>query len=230
MTTAGRRLFVAAGCVALVGFFWLVRWALEQPLDGKSKPGVRRSLEYEVANGMSIRYRHLRADSVSFSSCRTRRMRMGAFALGAFRVLELEDVRLNLPLPAEMGAVTPPMEKKPMKEPAMRKSKSKSRSPLDGVLEKIGLSGIGGCSGVRIRGLRVGRMTDRGAAPLFFAMAAETRGRSLVFSQCAVFRDGRLESVPKARLEWKDRLRLVWPGGSLDLPDLQETSKPEAGK
>ena len=246
----GSRIFLIAGCVALVGFFWLVRWALEQPLDGKSKPRVRRSPEYEVASGMSVRYRHLRADSVSFQSCQIRRRRMGAFALG-FRVLELEDVRLNLPLPAEMGAVTPPvmpLTKKPPAGPQVKKApagplvkkpangaKGPSASapredPLGRMLEKIGLSGIEGCTGVRIRGLRVGRMTDRGAAPLFCAMAAETRVRSLVLSQCAVFRDGKWEFFPTARIEWKDGLRLVWPGGSLDLPDLQEAGKPEDGK
>ena len=179
---------------------------------------------------MSIRYRHLRADSVSFSSCRTRRMRMGAFALGAFRVLELEDVRLNLPLPAETGAVAMPVEK-PAEGPAddakapSAPASRKSQGPLDKVLEKIGLSGVGRFSGVMIRGLRVGRMTDTGATPLFSAMVAETRGAVLTLSQCAVFRDGKWEFVPKARLDWKGKPRLVWPDGSLDLPELQETTR-----
>ena len=230
------KIMLFAGCVALAGFFALVRWAIEQPVDGNSKSGVRRPLEYEIASGMSVRYRHLHAESVSFKAARVRRRRMGAFILGAFRVLELDDVLLNLPLPAEMGAVAPPMEKKPEEKPAdgakvhAAFEPRKPRNPLDGVLEKVGLSDLGGFSGVTIRGIRVGRMTDTGAEPLFNAQRAEARRAALQLSKCEVFRDGKKELVPEARLEWKDGLRLVWAGGSLDLPDLQESSKPEAGK
>ena len=235
MTTACRRGIVAAGCVTLVGFFALVRWAIEQPVDGNSKSGVRRPSEYEIASGMGVRYRHLHAESVSFKAARIRRRSVGAFVLGAFRVLELEDVRLNLPLPAEMGEVAPAEKSAEMEKPADAAKapfvpatrKDKGRGPMDKVLEKIGLSGVGSFSGVMIRGLRVGRMTDTGAEPLFTAVKAETRGRTLLLSRCEVFRDGKKESVPEARLEWKDGLRLVWSDGSLDLPDLVEASKPE---
>lgn len=231
------RIMLFAGCVALVGFFMLVRWALEQPLDKNAKSGVRRPSECEVASGMSVRYRHLHAESVSFKAARIRRRRMGAFVFGAFRIFELEDVVLNLPLPAEMGAVAPPKEKSAEKpadgataQSAPAPRKDGSRNPMDRVLEKIGLSGIGRFSGVAIKGLRVGRMTDTGAEPLFAAMKAETKGTTLQLSRCEVFRDGKKESVPEARLEWKDGLRLVWPDGSLDLPDLVEASKSEAGR
>ena len=225
------KIMLFAGCAVLVGFFVLVRWALEQPLDEKLKAGVRHPSEYEIASGMSIRYRHLHAESVSFKSARSRRRRIGAIVLGAFRILELEDVRLNLPLPAEMGEVAPPVEKPAdgataQSAPAPRKDKS--RNPMDKALEKIGLSGIGSFSGVTIQGLQVGRMTETGAEPLFIAAKAETRGRTLQLSRCEVFRDGKKEFVPAARLEWKDGLRLVWAGGSLDLPDLVEASQSEA--
>ena len=233
MTTACRRWLVAAGCVVLVGFFMLTRWALDQPLDEKAKSRVRPS-EYEIASGMSVRYRHLHAESVSFKAARIRRRKMGAFTLGAFRVLELEDVSLNLPLPAEMGAVTPLAEKKPAEKAAggakAPSAPESQRGKLDKVLEKVGLSGIGRFSGVTIQGLRVGRITETGAEPLFTAKRAETRGTSLQLSRCEVFRDGKRESVPEARLYMKDGLRLVWPGGSLDLPELVETGKAEDGK
>ena len=141
----------------------------------------------------------------------------------AGRVLPLTTQ--NLPLPAGMGEVAPQMEKPAdgataQAVPAPRKDRS--RGQMDKVLEKIGLSGVGSFSSVTIRGLRVGRMTDTGAEPLFTAKRAETRGALLRLSRCEVFRDGKKESVPEARLEWKDGLRLVWPGGSLDLPDLVE--------
>lgn len=211
----------------------LVRWALDQPLDEKARSPVRPS-EYEIASGMSVRYRHLHAESVSFKAARIRRRRMGAFVLGAFKVLELEDVSLNLPLPAEMGAVTPLAEKKPAEKPADGAKTSAApesrKGKLDKVLEKIGLSGVGRFSGVMIRGIRVGRITETGAEPLFTAQKAETRGSSLQLSRCEVFRDGKRESVPEARLEWKDGLRLVWSDGSLDLPDLVEAGEAEDGK
>lgn len=211
----------------------LVRWALEQPLDEKAKAPVRPS-EYEIASGMSVRYRHLHAESVSFKAARIRRRSMGAFVLGAFKVLELEEVSLNLPLPAEMGAVTPPAGKKLTEKPEngakAPAAPESQRGKLDKVLEKVGLSGVGRFSGVMIQGLRVGRITETGAEPLFSAKRAETRGTSLQLSRCEVFRDGKRESVPEARLEWKDGLRLVWPGGSLDLPELVEAGKAEDGK
>lgn len=210
----------------------LVRWALDQPLDEKAKSRVRPS-EYEIASGMSVRYRHLHAESVSFKAARIRRRSIGAFVLGAFKVLELEDVSLNLPLPAEMGAVAPPKEKPAERVADGAKAPSapeSQRGKLDKVLEKVGLSGIGRFSGVTIQGLRVGRITETGAEPLFTAKRAETRGTSLQLSRCEVFRDGKRESVPEARLYMKDGLRLVWPGGSLDLPELVEAGKAEVGK
>lgn len=222
-TAAGGRWFVAAGCVVLVGFFVLVRWALDQPLDQNVKSAARPS-EREVASGMSIRYRHLHAESVSFRSCRIKRRRMGAFVLGAFRVLELEDVCLNLPFPAEMGEASPSTGKPDggAKEPSVS---AQSGRQLDKVMEKIGLSGLGRFSGVTIHGLRVGRMTETGAEPLFTAKRAETRGTSLTLFQCEVYRNGVIESVPKAGLERDGGLRLVWSDGSLDLPDLLEVKR-----
>ena len=215
---ACRRWFVAAGCVVLAGLFVLIRWALGQPLDKNAKSAARPS-EYEIASGMSVLYRHLHAESASFKSCGIRRRRMGAFVLGAYRVLELEDVRLNLPLPAETGAAMPLAEK-----PAdgAGDASAPRKWELDRVLEKVGLSGVGRFSGVKIRGLRVGRITETGAEPLFTAKRAETKGSSLRLSQCEVFRNGEREPVPDARLEWKDGLRLVWSGGGLDLPELLE--------
>lgn len=233
MTIASKRWLVAAGCVALAGFFALVRWALEQPLDKNSKSGVRRPSEYEIASGMSVLYRHLHAESVSFKAARIRRRKMGAFTFGAFRVLELEDVSLNLPLPAEMGEAASPKEKPAEQAADGAKASSapeSQRGKLDKVLEKVGLSGVGRFSGVMIQGLRVGQITETGAEPLFTAKRAETRGTSLQLFRCEVFRDGKRESVPEARLEWKDGLRLVWPDGSLDLPELVEAGKAEVGK
>lgn len=221
-TLIWRWLLVTAGCVVLVGFFVLVRWALNQPLDQKTKP-VMRSPDTEIASGMSIRFRHLHADSMSFRSCQVKRRRMGAFVLGAFRVLELEDVVLNLPFPSEMGGTTssekPSDGVKPSSSPALQ------RGRLDKVLERIGLSGIGRFSGVIIRGLKVGRMTETGAEPLFTAEKAEIKGTSLRFSKCQVFRDGKQESVPEAALDRKDGMRLVWQGGCLELPELLEAER-----
>lgn len=229
-----RKIVVFAGCVVLVGFFALVKWAIEQPLDEKAKAPVRPS-EYEIASGMSVRYRHLHAESVSFKVARIRRRRMGAFTLGAFRVLELEDVCLNLPLPAEMDAAVPAKELPAKELPAKAMPAAGAKAPaapalekgqLDKVLEKMGLSGIGRFSGVTIQGLRVGRMTATGAEPLFAAQQAEARESSLQLFQCVVFQDGNQVQVPKARIEWKDDgLRLVWADGQLDLPELVEVQR-----
>lgn len=219
ISAAIRRGLVAAGCIALVGFFMLVRWALDQPLDEKAKTPVRPS-EYEIAGGMSVRYRHLHADSISFKVARIRRRMTGAFAMGDFNVLELENVSLNLPLPAETDAVAPPEDAATASpERAFRER----RNPLGGLLERIGLSDVGRISGVIVRGLWVGRMTDTGAEQLFFAGEAELRGLLPMFSRCVIVRDGEIEEVPRAWLEMRDGLRLVWPEGSLDLPDLVET-------
>ena len=237
MTTACRRGFVAAGCIVLIGFFTLVKWAIERPLDGNVKFPARPP-EYEIASGMSVRYRHLHAESVSFKAARIRRRSMGAFVLGGFKVLELDEVSLNLPLPAEMGAAASPMEKqaeRPTDGEKAPSSRVRREDPLDKVqldkaLEKVGLSGVGRFSGVTIRGLRVGRITETGAEPLFTAQKAESKGSLLSLDSCAVFRNGRPEPVKEARLHLKDGLRLVWSGGSLDLPELVEAGKAEGGK
>lgn len=223
LTGTCRICFVAAGCVVLVGFFVLVRWALEQPLERNPKSSAGPS-EYEIASGMRVRYRHLPAESLSFKSCWRRSARIGAFVLGCFDILELDELCLNLPLPAEIGDVQPSAEK-PVDAAQTIPVPAPRRGTLDNVFTNIGLPDVGNFCSVNVRGLRVGRMTDTGAELLFTAKSAKTKWTTLYLTGCEVFRDGKRESVPEAQLEWKNGLRLVWSGGSLDLPDVLEAKR-----
>ena len=185
----------------------------------------KRNFDRTVAEGMRLWNPKAGVDSVRFDACRIEKMRWGAFALGAFNVLCLDGLVLNLPLDAADSGVK--------SEECKVKSGVEKRSPDRfgaaealarllpwSFLERAGVP-TKSFSGIRIKGLAVNRVENRRTVPVFAADEARNRGRILELSNCRVFADdGSTNLVGVARLVTQPSPALVWEGGMRKLDDL----------
>ena len=195
----------------------------------------RRNFDRTVAEGMRLWNPKAGVDSVRFDACRIEKMRMGAFALGAFNVLCLDGLVLNLPLDAEDSGVK--------SEECKVKSGVGKRSPdrfgaaeaFAAILPQSFLQRAGvparSFSGVRIRGLAVNRVENKREVPVFAADEAKNRGRTLELRNCRVFADdGPTNFVGTAHLVVQPAPALVWQGGMRKLDDLLPNFSEVKGK
>ena len=178
----------------------------------------KMNFDRTVAEGMRLWNPKAGVDSVRFDACRIEKMRWGAFALGAFNVLCLDGLVLNLPLDAEDSGGQSDEER----------GKRDGRGAVDAfaaILPQSFLQRAGvpakRFSGIQIKGLVVNRVENKREVPVFAADEAKNRGRTLELRNCRVFADdGSTNLVGVARLVLQPVPALVWQGGMRKLDDL----------
>ena len=186
----------------------------------------RRKMNFDrtVAEGMRLWNPKAGVDSIRFDSCRIEKMRWGAFALGAFNVLCLDGLVLNLPLEEE-GIGDRGLGIGDEKTGKRTPDRFGATETFAAILPRSFLQRAGvptrSFSGIRIKGLAVNRVENRRTVPVFAADEARNRGRILELSNCRVFADdGSTNVVGMARLVTQPSPALVWEGGMRKLDDL----------
>ena len=142
---------------------------------------------------------------------------MGFFALGAFNVLCIRGLVLNLPLDAEDSGVK--------SEECKVKSEGAGKEALAGLLPESLMKRMGlyakRFSGIRVDGFSVNRVANRSVVPVFAAERMKNRGKTLELSNCRVVGDdGSTNLVARAELRLKPVPVLAWNGGERRLDDL----------
>ena len=180
----------------------------------------KKKFDRTVAEGMRLWNPKAGVDSIRFDACRIEKMRWGAFALGAFNVLCLDGLVLNLPLPEEEGIGDRGLG---IRDRGSGK-KNGAVETFAAILPRSFLQRAGvpvkSFSGIRIRGLAVNRVENEREMPVFAADEAKNRGRTLELKNCRVFESGRTNFVGVARLVVQPAPALVWNGGMRKLDDL----------
>ena len=176
-------------------------------------------LDYGVAEGFRLWNPKAGVDSVRFDSCRVEKMRMGFFALGAFNVLCIRGLVLNLPLDAEDS------EGKREEGRGRSEGQGAGKEALAGLLPKSLMERTGliskRFSGIKVEGLSVNRVANRSVVPVFAAERMKNRGKTFELSNCRVFADdGSTNLVARAELRLKPVPVLAWNGGERRLDDL----------
>ena len=176
-------------------------------------------LDRTVAEGLRLWNPKTGVDSVRFDSCRVEKMRMGFFALGAFNVLCIKGLVLNLPLDAE--------EEEVKRDEGRVKGEGAGKEALAGLLPKSLMTRMGlyskRFSGIRVDGLSVNHVVNRSVVPVFAAERMKNRGKTLELMNCRVFGDdGSTNLVGRAELRLKPVPVLAWNGGERRLDDLLE--------
>ena len=178
-----------------------------------------KNFDRTVAEGMRLWNPKAGVDSVRFDSCRIEKMRMGAFVLGAFNVLCLDGLVLNLPLPEEEEDLGMKNEECRMKNDGRGAVEAFAGLLPRSFLQRAGVPAKS-FSGIRIKGLAVNRVENRRTEPVFAADEAKNRGRALELRNCRVFEPGRTNVVGAARLVMQPAPALVWEGGMRKLDGL----------
>lgn len=175
-------------------------------------------LDLNLAEGFRLWNPKTGVDSVRFESCSVQKKRMGSIALGAFNVLCIKGLELNLPLDLEeemIGRRGSGLGDQNAEKDAFAGLSPKSLMERTGLVSKK-------FSGVMVDDLKVNRVVNRSeVVPVFAAEKAKDRGKSLALTNCRVFADdGSTNFVAKATLKLKPVPVLAWNGGERRLDDL----------
>ena len=199
---------IAAVCVLTMNY---------QLKDEEKRPPPRP--DRNVAEGFRLWNPKAGVDSVSFESCQVEKMRMGFFALGAFNVLCIKGLVLNLPLEegmseegrgeseegrakSEEGRAKGEEERAKGEEGRAKGEEERAKgeegrekrvAPFAGLLPKSLMERTGliskRFSGIKVEGLCVNHVVNRSLVPVFTAETMKNRGKSLELKNCRVFAD-----------------------------------------
>ena len=203
--------------LAVIGFLVILcfsvavctRW---KGWDGASSAAARQKTFFRpVAEG--VRYRdcqNLGVDRFAFKSCHVEKRRNGAITFGAFNVLVVDELVLNLPVEASSVRGDASVESS--------LGWLKDNGLADALLRSQGL-GRGRVSSLRINGLTVNRSGTNGVRFVFSAVKAEsgTGKDGLRLRECVVCApDGGKARVNEARLVLKPEPTLVYIKGGIE--------------
>jgi len=169
-------------------------------------------------------FQHFGVDLLAFQSCRIEKLRRGAVTFGAFNVLVLDNVTVNLP--SETSGIHS------AKTSGDADGTDAGKTDTDDFIKLFkSVQGLTGkkFSGVRINGLAVNRWADGKTERLFSADSAEGGigiGEHIRLEGCVVYSpDGTGEAIGPARIELKPKPALVYKKGNVE----QRRVFPEGG-
>jgi hypothetical protein len=171
-----------------------------------TEPVRQKSFSRVVAEGVRYRdYQSLGVDRFSFKSCRVEKRRKGAITFGAFNMLVVDCLVLNLPAePSAFGSG---------EETGDKSLDGRKDEGLAGMLLSAQGLGVGRVSGVQINGLTVNRCSTNGVSFFFSAIKAESgAGKGgLRLRECVVHTpEGNEVLVKEARLFFEPEPKLVY--------------------
>ena len=197
-----RKLWLALAVAGFVGTLGLaVAVCLHMKEVARPSPAAVRQKRYSIPVAEGVRYRdyeQLGVDRFTFKSCRIEKRRRGAITFGAFNVLVVEGLTLNIP--ALSGRTASP-----------------EKAGAEGFAERFLLSqgfAAGRFSGLRVDGLTVNRCFSNRVERVFTAELAESgfgKKEGLKLRGCVVpAPDGSATRVAEARLVMEPDLALVY--------------------
>jgi len=215
------RILILAALACFIGAVWLsFRATRTGGSSHVNAPARATQFSRDVAEGTRFRdFEHFGIDLLAFKSCRVEKLRRGAVTFGAFNVLVLEDVAVNLPMGATAtgdGGGSP--------ETGGGEARVAGETGTDGFISLFksvqGLTHIQ-FSGMRIHGLAVSRcLADGSLLRMFSAGLVEGGvgiGERIRVSECVVYSPGGDgEAVSKARIELKPKPALVYEKGGAE--------------
>ena len=178
--------------------------------QGIRRPPPAKMFSTGVAEGFRYHdFENFGIDLLAFESCRVEKMRRGVATFGAFNVLVLDNVTVNLPevKPGAGDAETP----------ATGEGRKPDMADMDDFTGLFtGIQGLAGkkFSGLRVNGLGVNRLAGGKMERLFSVELAESvigQGGYLRVEGCVVYSpDGAGEIIGPARIELKPAPALVY--------------------
>ena len=206
-----KNFFIITALAVFAGLVWL---SVRVSREGFAEPArARREKRFSTEVAEGVRFRDFQThgiDLLAFTSCRVEKLRRGAVTFGAFNVLVLENVVVNLPPEGAAAGNNETPEAGGSSQPA-------ETDAADFISLFKSLQGLTHIqfSGMRIHGLEINRHLEDGqTAWRFAAELAEGGvgiGEHIRLSGCVVYApDGAVARAGAARIEIKPRPTLVY--------------------
>lgn len=201
--------------LAVIGFFAMLVFSVSILFwwkdDNVAPPEPVKPKIFSQLIAEGLRYRdsqNISVDRFAFKSCRIEKRRKGGITFGAFNVLVVDGLVLNLPAEASVPVNSEPVGGSSfswMKDDGLEETLLRSRG--------MGI-GVGRVSGMRINGLTVNRCDETNGVRFIFSAALAESGmgkEELRLQECEVRTpDGSKVRANKARLILKPEPKLVY--------------------
>ena len=197
-------------------FFYMPKVLLEAGNQNKDADIFCKTLDRQLAAGVQA-VQSSSGCKVSFKSCRAVKPKIGAFRLGAFNVLEVDDLEITLPcIPAANAGANAPGARS-ASEPFQNSLNAEKLSALAGLDQRVSM--------LKVNGLRL-FMTDRTLqrVSVVTSRSAKSSGTSsIVLEECELLTEqmDRIR-VPKAKICFGETIIIEAAGRRVNLNALAE--------
>lgn len=224
-----RTLWLTLAAVSVTIVMGVATWcALHIAIDEPVKLVGMKRLSGPVGEGFVYRSPKEPFPRTTCDACRVGKKKMGVFSLGAFNVIEFDNLVVNIP----------PAGKNPQKKSVniidtvrnvKKKEKRGEKNEIDGVVNALNLESIMSISqnelkrsfaGIKINRFTLNRMEGDALTPIFTAALLQSRGRRIILKGLTVIRGGEEENIASAELQVKPNVKIIWNGGFLDLSNV----------
>lgn len=187
------------------------------------EPHLKR-LTGTVAEGLVYRAPKEAFPRASCDACRIARKKLGVFTVGAFCILEFDNLVVNLP---DANSQVCRIDKK--------QNTSESHlgvEALSDALELKALASVSGrqniprVAGLSVNGFMLNRMEGESLLPICRAARLKSKGRDIKLYDVTIARGKEEEKVESAILETSPRIVIRWRDGCLDIDNGLENHRP----
>ena len=204
MSTAKIVALIVAFFAAIGAIIYLtLNFQIDLPYKGD---GMKR-LSYTVAEGLVYKAHNEPFPRASCDACRTGKLKAGVFSLGAFDVIEVDNLVVNLPKDFAMGNDVATKEGNTFVEtldlnPLLSISNVKVKKKF---------------YGIKVNGFSLNIVEGDKSTPVVSARLVKNSGKRIVLKDVSLFSDKGEISVPEAELVTEPKLYIKWASGVFDL-------------
>lgn len=174
--------------------------------------GMKR-LSYTVAEGLVYKAHNEPFPRASCDACRTGKLKAGVFSLGAFNVIEFDNLVVNIP----PNATKP----NPIEEAKADKSVIDSLD-LNPLVDMSNVKTKRKFYGIKVNGFTLNKMEGDALKSVASARLVKNSGKRVIMKDVVLSLDGGETHLLEAELVTEPYLAIKWPGGILDLNSLWE--------
>lgn len=193
-----RTLRLTLAAVAVTVVMSAVTWcALRITIDQPGKPvGIKR-LSGTAAESFAYGLPKEPFPRVTCDACRVGKKKMGVFSLGAFNVIEFDNLVVNIPQIKAKQKKELDNVVHTVRNAKKKKKNVERKNEIDGVVSAFNLESMMSMScnersfaGIRINRFALNRMEGDVLKPILTVSTLQNRGRRIMLKGLTVFRDG----------------------------------------
>ena len=199
---------VAAFFAAVGALLWVASRRVAEPQ--RSGGGMKR-LSGTVAEGLVYWSPKEPFPRASCDACRIGKVKAGVVSLSPFSTIEFDNLVINLPPGGKVDGAEP---RESARGDAVDALGLRPLAAMAGVKPSVRFYGI------KVNGFSLSRMVGGELRPVAKARQIRNLRRKIVVEGLLLYEADGERQVPRAELETKPSLAIVWPDGRIDLDDV----------